>query len=117
MQSWPGIHRMALATIAALVGCGGDRDPRPGSARQSENSGDGATSFYVSPGPEGNDGNLGTEDAPFQTIGRARDAVRAIAGNMSNDVVVYLRGGIYPLSDTLHFDQGDSGQNGFNVIY
>jgi len=36
---------------------------------------------------------------------------------MGEDIVVYLRGGFYPLSNTVVFDQNDSGFNGFNVVY
>jgi hypothetical protein len=36
---------------------------------------------------------------------------------MSSDITVYIRGGMYPLSSTLTFDAGDSGRNGFNIVY
>lgn len=71
--------------------------------------------YYVS--PNGNDGNPGTEAAPFQTIEKARAVVRTVNQGMSGDIVVYLRGGRYILTNTLTFDQTDSGTNGFNVIY
>ena len=74
-----------------------------------------ATAFYVS--PDGSDANGGMIDTPFRTIEKARDAVRAIASNMSEDITVYLRGGTYELANTLTFDQRDSGTNGFSVIY
>ena len=39
--------------------------------------------FFVS--PAGKDTNAGTADAPFQTITRARDAVRAVSTNMTGE--------------------------------
>jgi GH141 insertion domain/Carbohydrate binding module (family 6)/Right handed beta helix region len=82
---------------------------------QSETSGGDATTFYVS--PSGSDGNPGTEGAPFQTIARAQDAVRAQNAAMGGDLTVYLRGGRYELSAPVTFDARDSGNNGFRVIY
>lgn len=71
--------------------------------------------FYVS--PSGSDSNPGTLAAPFQTVDKARLAVRGISGGMASDIRVYLRGGTYVLGGTLSFDPGDSGKNGYNVIY
>jgi hypothetical protein len=71
--------------------------------------------FYVS--PDGDDENSGTISEPFQTIAKARDAVDAINGDMSGDIIVYLRGGTYYLSDTIEFDEGDGGTNDHRVIY
>ncbi len=72
--------------------------------------------FYVSP-TSGSDTNPGTETLPFYTLQKARDAVHAICGNMTGDIVVYLRGGTHTLADTLTFGQSDSGTNGYKVIY
>ncbi len=74
-----------------------------------------ASVLYVS--PEGNDGNVGTIDAPVRTIEKARDMVRAITPTMQADITVYLRGGTYELQNTLTFDQRDSGMNGFSIVY
>lgn len=74
-----------------------------------------AATFYVA--PNGNDGNPGTETQPFQTLERARTAVRAVNGNMTDDVTVYLRGGEYSLAAPFVLDQADSGTNGFNVVW
>ncbi len=71
--------------------------------------------FYVS--PTGNDANAGTETAPFRTIERARTAVRTLTSGMTGDIVVYLRGGVHTLANTVTFSTQDSGQNGFQVIY
>ncbi|MDR1102406.1 MAG: right-handed parallel beta-helix repeat-containing protein [Tannerella sp.] len=76
------------------------------------------TAFYVS--PEGDDAHSGTIDAPFRTVERAQQAVRTLrqAGGLpSGGVVVYLRGGAYPLLRTLHFTPEDGGREGAPVIY
>jgi hypothetical protein len=72
--------------------------------------------YYVDPAL-GSDSNIGTLAAPFQTLAMARDSVRTINSSMTGDIVVYLRGGIYSLSETLTLDEQDSGNNGFRVIY
>ncbi|WP_168441957.1 autotransporter-associated beta strand repeat-containing protein [Pontiella desulfatans] len=72
--------------------------------------------FFIDPAV-GDDANPGTEAAPFRTIEAARDAVRLINGAMTNDIVVYLRGGTYPIEQTIEFDERDSGTNYFNVVY
>lgn len=71
--------------------------------------------FYVS--PVGNDGNPGTKSSPFRTLDKARRVVRTVNRSMTHDIVVYLRGGEYRLSDSIEFDQDDSGMNGYAVIY
>ena len=74
-----------------------------------------AAVYYVA--PDGNDGNPGTAAQPFKTLEKARNSVRTAKGNMTEDVIVYLRGGTYRLSSTLILDQNDSGTNGFKVLY
>ena len=71
--------------------------------------------YYVA--PDGNDGNDGTIASPFKTLQRARDVVRTINANMTGDIYVYLRGGSYPVSGTIELGSGDSGTNGYRVIY
>ncbi|MDB6016664.1 MAG: hypothetical protein JWR19_1153 [Pedosphaera sp.] len=74
--------------------------------------------FYVS--ATGNDvtgdGSIGN---PWQTVAGARDYIRTagLNTNMQGDIVVYLRGGRYQLSQTLAFTDADSGANSFYVIY
>ena len=65
----------------------------------------------------GSDRNPGTAEAPFQTLERARDAVREINADMTGDITVNLAPGTYALSRTLTFDHRDSGTNGHDVIY
>lgn len=71
--------------------------------------------FYVS--PTGSDANAGTKAAPFKTLEKARDAVRAINKSMTGDIEVVLRGGTYPLSKTFVLGSQDGGANGNYVRY
>lgn len=71
--------------------------------------------FYVS--PMGSDENPGTAERPFRTLERARQAVRQINSAMTENIVVVLRGGMYPIEQTLTFGPDDSGMNGHYVIY
>jgi len=76
-----------------------------------------AEDFYVDP-VSGNNANNGTSLATaFKTIERARQAVDAINGSMTEDITVHLRGGIHRLSSTLTLGSADSGTNGFDVVY
>ena len=75
------------------------------------------TNFYVDP-VNGSDSNSGTSTATaFRTIQAARAAVRAVNANMSDDIVVNLRGGTYSLTGPITFGTGDSGTNGHTVVY
>ena len=74
-----------------------------------------AVELYVA--PDGNDANPGTEGQPFATVEKARLAVRAINKGMTGDIVVVLRGGTYPIVQTIVFDVADSGNGGHDVIY
>ena len=66
----------------------------------------------------GDDSNPGTLDKPFATPLRARDAVRQlIANGLKEDVQVFLRGGVYYLSEPLIFDHRDSGAKLRSVTY
>ncbi|MBU5444956.1 Ig-like domain-containing protein [Paenibacillus sp. MSJ-34] len=73
------------------------------------------TELYVS--PTGNDANPGTIEQPFRTLEKARDTVRAINDEMTEDITVYLRGGTYTLEHPVEFDRRDSGQNGHRIVY
>ncbi|HZG56690.1 PA14 domain-containing protein [Paenibacillus sp.] len=76
-----------------------------------------ATSIYVSPNGSDSTGN-GSLSNPYKTIAKARDAVRTqIAGGMTSDVTVYLRGGTYAIESPIQFHEADSGRNGYKVIY
>jgi hypothetical protein len=71
--------------------------------------------YYVS--PTGSDSNPGTEEKPFQTLAAARDAVRAVNSSMTGDIYVFLRGGYYPITQTITFEPQDSGTNGYRIYY
>ena len=71
--------------------------------------------IYVA--PNGNDANPGTVDRPIQTLARAKALVQPLLPMMPSDLVVYLRGGTYPVTSTLTFGTADSGQNGHYVKY
>jgi hypothetical protein len=71
--------------------------------------------YYVS--PSGSDSNAGSMSAPFLTVAKARDAVRTVNASMTADIVVYLRGGNYPVASTIAFGPQDSGTNGHRIIY
>ena len=77
----------------------------------------GAAEFYVS--PSGDDTNPGTEEQPFATLERARDAVRALKqrSRTQDTVTVWLDGGIYQRASTFELDQRDSGWPGAPVRY
>ena len=77
------------------------------------------TEFFIS--PAGNDRNPGTREKPFQTIERARDAVRELrrlknpAG--TDGIEVWLSAGTYPLTRTFEIDAQDGGSPGSRVTY
>ncbi|MBN1342765.1 MAG: right-handed parallel beta-helix repeat-containing protein [Phycisphaerae bacterium] len=74
------------------------------------------TEFWVS--PDGDDASPGTQSAPFLTLERARDAIRALGkARREGEIVVYLRGGTYPLTQAFALDPNDSGLNGHKVTY
>ena len=108
MTLYPSFPQLLTAAAAALAlalsaAPSGSESNRP------------APTFYVS--PSGNDANPGTAAKPFASLGRARDAVRALCANAADDIVVELANGTYPLSETLVFDARDSGCNGHRIVY
>ena len=71
--------------------------------------------YFVS--PDGNDLWNGTNiDQPFATIQKARDIIRNV-NKQGHSVTVYLRGGVYQLSETLIFTFEDSGTELYPVTY
>ena len=68
------------------------------------------TAFYIS--LSGSDDNPGTNEKPFATLERARNAIREIkkAGSLPDGgITVYIRGGIYTISKTFKLTAEDSG--------
>ncbi len=71
--------------------------------------------FYVS--TTGCDTNPGTNELPFATIERAKQAVREqIAVGLNEDIRVLIEPGEYP-TGSIRFDVHDSGNENFRVIY
>jgi parallel beta-helix repeat protein len=76
----------------------------------------GAAEFWVA--PDGNDAAKGTKTAPFQTLGRAREALRGLPGQAREaGVTVWLRGGSYELPGTFELDTRDSGNKGAPTVF
>lgn len=59
------------------------------------------TTYFVS--PEGQNDNNGTQQFPFKTIGKAKE----VACRTEGDVTVYMRNGIYRLTEPLMFTTDD----------
>ncbi len=57
----------------------------------------------------------GTLEHPYLTINRARIAARVFKS--TQDVNIFIRGGIYYLNSTIVFDSNDSGENGYKIKY
>jgi hypothetical protein len=69
--------------------------------------------LYVSPNGSGNSFSIAQ---PGNLFG-VRDYIRTINTNMTGDIVVYLRGGTYQLTNSFQLTNADSGNDGFNIIY
>ena len=73
------------------------------------------TKFYVS--PSGRDSHLGTAEQPFRTLSRARAAVRNVKAKTTQPITVYLREGVYYLSEAIAFSPEDSGSKNAPITY
>ena len=72
--------------------------------------------FYIA--PTGDDARPGTRAQPFATLTRARDAVRRYkADHPEENITVWLRGGVYRLTETVVFTVADSGAPGQRITY
>jgi chitobiase/beta-hexosaminidase-like protein len=72
--------------------------------------------FFVA--PSGKDTGSGRRAEPFATLGKARDAVRALlATDRERDVTVLVRGGVYRLDRTVVFSLADSAAPGQRIHY
>lgn len=72
---------------------------------------------YVS--PQGSDAAKGTREAPFASIQRARDEVRAVkeSKGLPDGATVHLGKGCYFLEKSLCFKADDSGTEGAPIVY
>lgn len=74
------------------------------------------TIYHVS--PNGSDTNNGSAGAPFRTLERARDVIRALPRPLpGGGVIVYLRDGIHRRTATFSLNATDSGTETAPVIY
>ncbi len=70
--------------------------------------------------PEGDDHNPGTEQKPFATLERARDAVREMKRQTAlpqNGLTVWLRGGDYIRTNAFEFTAEDSGTTATPIVW
>ena len=78
-----------------------------------------ALTIYVA--PDGDDSAAGTAERPLRTPARARDRIREHknrkGGKSDAAVTVYLRGGVYPLTEPLVLTPQDGGSKESPVIY
>ncbi|MDD4871767.1 MAG: right-handed parallel beta-helix repeat-containing protein [Kiritimatiellae bacterium] len=78
----------------------------------------GAAEFFVS--PDGSDANPGTKRKPFQTLERARTAIRKTRSENNSKpeaITVWLRKGSYLIEKTMEFTSEDSGTEKAPVTY
>ncbi len=72
--------------------------------------------FYVA--TDGSDSNPGTEQEPFRTITKARHAMRkVISGGLDSDKTVYIRQGVYNISEPIEFTLADSGTADHSITF
>jgi parallel beta-helix repeat protein len=72
--------------------------------------------FYVA--QDGDDKNEGTEEKPFATLVRAKNAVRELKNKKRDgDITVLIRGGYYTIHETVVFGLEDSGNNNQEIKY
>ncbi|MFC4656778.1 right-handed parallel beta-helix repeat-containing protein [Rheinheimera marina] len=65
----------------------------------------------------GSDSNEGSLLKPLKTIAAAKNKVRKLNKNMTEDLNVYIHEGIYHLNEPLVFDSQDSGTEGHSISY
>ncbi len=75
-----------------------------------------AASIFVDPA-DGADSAPGTLERPVATLEAAQRLARTALESAEDDVVVYLRGGIHPRSETFTFTAADSGRGANAMIY
>ncbi len=70
--------------------------------------------YYVS--LDGSDSNDGITK-PFRTFERAVEEVRKVSPQMQGDIIVNIGEGTYTFDDAVMLTPGDSGKNGYRVVY
>lgn len=70
--------------------------------------------FYV--GPDGSDSYSGTQEHPFATIEKAKEAVKKLNKKYRNHVVVAILAGTYEVG-SIEFGEKDSGSESCRIIY
>jgi Right handed beta helix region len=80
-------------------------------------AGDTPPVFFIS--PSGSDSALGTQAAPFRSLERVRDAIRALKEGQDpfRGATVFLRRGVYVLERTLELDARDSGAPNARIVF
>lgn len=71
--------------------------------------------FYVS--TDGNDSWSGSIDKPFATIAGARNALRKLEREDKGDITVYIRDGVYQITEPIVFGPQDGGGKDSKVVY
>ncbi|WP_435274138.1 right-handed parallel beta-helix repeat-containing protein [Psychrobium sp. nBUS_13] len=99
---------VAACSGAMLSGCNQSPDSKKNDSTQ--------LAFYVS--PQGQQGALGTQAAPFKTLAGARDAIRRLdESQRQQNITVWMRGGTYTLDETLVLNRQDGGQGEHFINY
>ncbi|PQV51506.1 parallel beta helix pectate lyase-like protein [Jejuia pallidilutea] len=71
--------------------------------------------YYIS--PTGNDTNPGTIELPFETIEKAKNTIAKHNGKNAKNITVFLRGGLYPVKETIVFNNENSGNKNTTITY
>ena len=66
---------------------------------------------------DGNDENPGTEEKPFSTLARAKEAVRIAKSTVAKPTIVFVRAGIYYQPKTFTLRPQDSGTARAPIAY
>ncbi|WP_411828243.1 right-handed parallel beta-helix repeat-containing protein [Luteolibacter sp. AS25] len=111
---------MLACALVAVISC--RQAPAQESAGETA-EGVPAADFFVS--PQGSDDWSGAlaepsadgKDGPFASLQRARDAVRDLKGSKKDEIMVLLRGGAYPVNETVIFGLEDSGTEAAPITY
>lgn len=106
-----------LAVLAAIVLITFTPSPPPAAADEAVAKPTGK-SLYVA--TTGSDTNNGSENHPFKTLEKARDAIRKLKakdGLPAGGVTVYLREGRYERSGSFDLNEQDSGEAGKPIKY